>query len=91
MTKSVFSAAALQTKVSARVSKAMDELIERARALESAARLQREATGRMGSALGVFRSGAEGTDALVTELGRIVELLRERSTALSREVARFRI
>jgi len=91
MAKSVLTAAALQTQESATVSKAMRELIERARALETAASRQREATGRMGSSIDVFRSGADGADALVSELGQIVELLRARSTALSHEVARFRI
>jgi methyl-accepting chemotaxis protein len=91
LTKSVLSAAALQTQESATVSKAMRDVIERARALDTAAARQREATGRMGSSLGVFRAGADGTDDLVSELGRIVELLRTRSTALSSEVARFRI
>ncbi len=91
MTKSVLTAAALQTRESASVSKAMVELIERARALESAASRQRQSTARMGSSLGVFHSGASGTEALVSELGQIVELLRARSTALSREVARFSI
>lgn len=91
LTKSVLSAAALQTAESSSVSKSMRELIEHSRALENAAALQREATGRMGSSISVFRSGAEGTDDLVSELGRIVELLRERSTALASEVARFRV